>query len=109
MARAVKETVAKRRFGDGTPGPGRPKGIPNKSTKAVKEALELAFEGIGGVPALQKWAGDNTTDFYKLWVKMLPTDIKAEIAGTMSVSLDLSHLTVDQKRALASIKLAADT
>lgn len=109
VAASDKQTGEKRRVGDGTPGPGRKKGVPNKRTQAVKEALELAFEGIGGVPALQTWATTNETEFYKLWVRMLPTDVKAEVVGAIGVTLDLSHLTADQKRTLASIKLASDT
>ena len=31
---------------------GSRKGIPNKSTAAVKEALTAAFDGIGGIPKL---------------------------------------------------------
>ena len=54
---------------------GRTKGTPNKTTTAVKEALNLAFEGVGGVPQLQEWAKENPTEFYKLWVKMLPQQV----------------------------------
>ena len=56
-------------------GKGRPKGIPNKTTAKVKEALALAFEGIGGVPTLKAWARENPTEFFKLWAKMLPQEI----------------------------------
>jgi hypothetical protein len=33
-------------------GRGRPPGLPNKYTASAKEALEAAFEGLGGVPLL---------------------------------------------------------
>lgn len=57
---------------------GRQKGTPNKTTVEVKEALRLAFEGIGGVPALTKWALEekNQGEFYKLYTKLLPIDMK---------------------------------
>ena len=61
-------------------GGGSRKGIPNKSTKAVKEALQEAFEGAGGVESLVKFAKDNQGDFYRLWVKMLPQEVKASVA-----------------------------
>lgn len=63
----------------GRAGLGRPKGSTNKSTKAVKEALQEAFEGLGGVPSLITWAQSEPTEFYKLWTKLLPSEVKAEV------------------------------
>lgn len=34
------------RIGTGKPGPGRPKGMPNKTTTAAKEAFALAFDKL---------------------------------------------------------------
>ncbi len=69
----------------GNAGKGRPKGSANKSTMAVKEALSAAFDGMGGVERLQTWAQANETEFYKLWVKMLPQDVNANVAGKVSI------------------------
>ncbi len=60
---------------------GRQKGTPNKTTASVKEAMQLAFEGIGGVPRLQAWAAENPDEFYKLWAKLIPTEVKTEVSG----------------------------
>jgi hypothetical protein len=54
---------------------GRPKGQPNKLTKSAKEAFQLAFEGLGGAAALKEWAKTNKTEFFKLYAKLIPTDI----------------------------------
>lgn len=56
---------------------GRAKGTPNKATAAVKQALFTAFDQIGGTAKLSAWAKDNPTDFYKLWVKVLPQEVHA--------------------------------
>ena len=77
----VKETPKKRVVGDGTPGPGRPKGVPNKATASVKAALEEAFEKRGGVAALVKWANEEPAEFYKIWGKMLPAKIEGAADG----------------------------
>ena len=69
---------------------GRQKGTPNKTTAKVKEAMELAFEGIGGVPALVEWAEDNQTEFYKLFVKLLPVQVDANVAGSIAVEHSVS-------------------
>jgi len=58
---------------------GRVKGVPNKTTKAVKDALQEAFEGLGGVVALTAWAKKEPTEFYKIWAKLLPTEVKAQV------------------------------
>lgn len=41
----------------------------------MKEALREAFEEQGGVPSLVAWAKGEPTEFYKLWARMLPTEI----------------------------------
>lgn len=62
-------------------------------TTRVKEALAAAFEGLGGVPALIKWAKAEPGEFYKLWTKLLPM----EVTG----SLDVSGNLADQLERLA--------
>ena len=58
---------------------GRKAGVPNKITAACREAIQLAFEGIGGVEALIAWAKKNRTQFYtKIWIKLLPLAVKAD-------------------------------
>lgn len=59
---------------------GRQKGSLNKTTSAVKDALTAAFEELGGVAALANWGKQNETEFYKLWVKMLPQEVQAKLS-----------------------------
>jgi hypothetical protein len=68
-------------------GKGRPKGALNKTTKSAKEALALAFAGIGGVPKLIEWAKDNRDEFYKLWVRLVPTEVTGENGGAIPVTV----------------------
>lgn len=65
---------------DNKKGRGRPKGSQNKTAIAVKEALESAFNDIGGIKALVKWAKkpENQGDFYKLYAKLLPKDVNVK-------------------------------
>jgi len=61
---------------DGTkPGPGRPRGLPNKITVAFKTAVLRAFEGIGGDRAFQRWARKHPTEFYKIAARLIPTEV----------------------------------
>jgi hypothetical protein len=63
---------------------GRKKGTPNKATIAVKEAIERAFEGLGGVPSLIEWAKGNPDLFYgSVWPKILPRDFNISVDVTL--------------------------
>ena len=78
-----KQTPGKpRRIGDGTPGPGRKKGVPNKTTTQLKEALLEAATKAGGeaglVGYLQTQATANPQSFLPLLGKVLPL----QLAGT---------------------------
>lgn len=71
----VKET-SKNKIGKGKPGPGRPKGVPNKTTTQLKEAILQAAEQAGGetgmVGYLQTQAEENPQSFLPLLGKVLP-------------------------------------
>ena len=67
--------------------PGRPKGSRNQITMTVKRAIEAAFEGIGGVENLTAWAREHPTDFFKLYVKLLPIDVRAELKHSGAVTI----------------------
>jgi hypothetical protein len=70
------------KVGSGQPGPGRPKGCPNKRTKEAKQAIAEAFEKIGGTAALVKWANksdDNRRVFYsQIWAKIIPLQVAGD-------------------------------
>ena len=61
----------------------------NKVTRSAKEALALAFDGIGGVAELEKWAKrpENRADFYKLWSKLVPTEITGKDGGAIVLTI----------------------
>lgn len=53
-------------------------------TGDAKVAVQMAFEGIGGVPELIRWASNpaNQSQFYtQIWSKIIPKDIKQELGG----------------------------
>jgi hypothetical protein len=74
---AEKETL---KIGKGLPGPGRPKGVPNKANALLKDAILQAAEEAGGeggmVQYLRKQAIDNPGPFMALLGKVLPTQIE---------------------------------
>lgn len=79
MAAKKRKVGSDRPENRGNAGKGRKKGVPNKATASVKAALVEAFEKRGGVPALLAWANTEPTEFYKLWVRMLPQDVDLRV------------------------------
>lgn len=68
---------------------GRTEGTPNKITANAKEAFAAAFEGIGGVTALTKWAKDNEQEFFKLYARLIPVELSGEVKARITVSDDI--------------------
>lgn len=71
----VIKTEQKRKVGDGTPGPGRPKGLQNKTTVTIREAILKAFDKAGGADYLARMADEQPAAFMSLLSKVLPTQI----------------------------------
>lgn len=55
---------------------GRAKGVPNKLTRTIKQAIEKAFEDVGGAAYLAKMATEQPTAFMTLLGKVLPTQME---------------------------------
>lgn len=55
---------------------GRKKGTPNKLTQTFKQAIETAFENVGGAEYLEKMAVLQPVAFMGLIGKVLPTQIE---------------------------------
>lgn len=61
---------------------GRVKGTPNKITATVKEAVEVAFDKLGGVAWLVRLGRDDPRAFAALLAKVMPNKIEADINVT---------------------------
>jgi hypothetical protein len=76
-------------IGKGKPGPGRPKGLPNKTTQLLKDAiLKAATDAGDGDMAvyLEKQARDNPGPFLSLLGKVLPMQVTGEGGGALAVT-----------------------
>ena len=60
-------------------GMGRPKGVPNKATKALKEMILGALDQAGGEAYLLSQAENNPVAFMTLIGKVLPSEIQAQL------------------------------
>lgn len=69
--------------------------------KQVASAFQQAFELIGGVPRLAKWAHENETDFYKLYSKLFPAASSSDLdeAPTFRIIHVLPRTALDMEDA----------
>ena len=63
------------------PGPGRPKGKPNKITATIKAALEECFHELGGAKWLVRVAKEDPKPIIVLLGKLIPNVVQAELTG----------------------------
>ena len=73
------------------PGPGRPKGMQNKTTVLAKDAIQRAAEGLGGAQRLIEWAKEapeNERVFWgSIYTKLLPLQVTGEGGSPLQVQI----------------------
>ncbi len=87
-----------------TAGPGRPAGIPNKVTQSVKEAIERAFDTLGGASYLVHVGKTDPRTFCALLSKLLPTKLaNADGSPLLAALTELTDAQLEARtqRALA--------
>lgn len=77
-----KKTADKLRVGTGKPGPGRPKGVPNKMTMSARDAITAAAEELGGANRLAQWAKEHPDNEMHFWTKIYPKLLPLQVAGS---------------------------
>lgn len=85
MSASTDEETRKVGPAAGNRGKGRKKGVPNKTTKAVKEMILAALDGVGGVDYLMRQAEENPGPFMTLVGKVLPLDVNANVAAQIGM------------------------
>lgn len=79
---SVEPKIGKNR---GNAGNGRPKGSGNKLTRSIKDAIEAAFDQVGGADYLARMADEQPVAFMTLLGKVLPAQINANITGEIGM------------------------
>lgn len=64
----------------------------------VMHAFQEAFELIGGVPRLAVWANDHESEFYRLYSKLFPNQMNANVkhAGEVRVVSPIPRTPLDE-------------
>jgi hypothetical protein len=74
----------------GTRWGGRAKGTPNKVNQSVREAIQMAFEQVGGVEYLVRLAQEDPKTFVPLLIKTMPPEPKVRQEGGLNIVIDLT-------------------
>lgn len=70
---------------------GRKKGSLNKTTASVKQAITQAFDQLGGVASLVRWARDEPAEFYKLWGRLAPAEVTVGDGDGQGLTIRVVH------------------
>jgi hypothetical protein len=75
-------------------GAGRPKGVPNKVSTSMKQAIADAFDQLGGTHRMVQWAMEDPkhlTEFYKLAARLIPveTNVSGANGGPIQTVLEV--------------------
>lgn len=77
--------------GEKRPGQGRPKGKQNPTTVAVKEAIALVADKLGGAERMAVWAQEDPQNERLFWgtiyPKLLPLQVSGEGGGAIVLAL----------------------
>lgn len=77
----MTESVKKTKSNLPGPGPGRPKGVPNKTTQTAKDAIAKAAEALGGADRLVDWAKEDPANEKAFWTTIYPKLLPLQVNG----------------------------
>ena len=69
---------------------GRAKGTPNKVNQSIREAIQMAFEQVGGVEYLVRLAQEDPKTFVPLLIKTMPPEPRVPQEGGLNIHIDLT-------------------
>ena len=67
-------------------------------TRAVKNALNVAYADLGGDARLVEWAQENLTEFYRIWSRLLPKQIEGADGGPVAFDVVIRPHGVDHNQ-----------
>lgn len=78
--------------------PGRPRGVPNKTTQTAKDAIAAAAAALGGAERLVEWAKEDPSNEKVFWgtiyPKLLPLQVSGEGGGPLQIVMASSDASL---------------
>jgi len=85
------------------PGPGRPTGLQNRTTREAKAIIEGCVDRMGGIDRLYKWAMKNNENETAFWTRVFVRLLPLQIRGTMTY--EESKVSAEESKAAAIRRL----
>jgi hypothetical protein len=76
-----------------------------KVTAAARDNLAMAFDLMGGVPALVVWGRENPTEFYRVWARLIPKE-SAESSAALPLETLLAKLASKEELSVGQAAFA---
>ncbi len=73
--------------------PGRPKGVPNKTTQTAKDAIAMAADALGGTARLVAWAQEDPQNEKAFWTSIYPKLLPLQVTGEGGGPLEVTQIT----------------
>jgi len=64
---------------------GRERGVPNRVSASAKENIVAVFVRMGSTAGMYAWAQEHPVEFYRIYARLLPTEIKATVTLPIKV------------------------
>lgn len=77
--------------------PGRPKGVPNKTTKTAKDAIAAAAEALGGAERLTAWVREDPANERVFWGTIYPKLLPLQVTGEGGGAVVLQVSALDER------------
>lgn len=81
----------------GNAGKGRPKGTPNKTTQAAKDAIAMAAEALGGAERLVEWAKEDPANEKAFWTTIYPKLLPLQVTGEGGGPVVIQATALDER------------
>jgi hypothetical protein len=79
-------------------GGGRPKGVPNKMTTAVKDVIAGAAQELGGQRRLVEWAQEAPENERAFWAQIYPKLLPLQVNGDVGLTIRWPVMTPSIER-----------
>lgn len=64
---------------------GRKLGVANRLTGTFRDAVQVAYNDVGGHEAFTAWAKANPTEFYRIASRLIPVEVRKTEDTTINV------------------------